>query len=134
MTKLIPIDHDTHLIYKCPDCDIQHWRSLYEVMSGQPMLVCHCGFTGEIERLTQPRFVAKYADKVDKESSNLVTTIDTPDMIKASSIIKAQGFSVDETRLYLNRVIQKHGAQPVTELVRLAIAEATHNESQAECV
>jgi hypothetical protein len=106
------------------------------------MLVCRCGFTGEIERLTQPRFVAKYADKVDKESSNLVTTneffikrkIDTPDMIKASSIIKAQGFSVDETRLYLNRVIQKHGAQPVTELVRLAISEATHNESQAECV
>lgn len=130
MNKLLPTSYDTALIYKCPQCEIEYWKTIKEVTKGQPTLSCNgCGFIGEIELLTQPRFSVKLA-KCIKNIKHAKTNHSVIE--RAESLVKAQGFSNSEAKLYVKNALQKYNIQSVAELVRFSLAEAINEYSKTK--
>lgn len=126
MSKMVPTDHDTQLIYKCPDCECEHWKTLEEVKLPNQVFMCECGYRADMVQISKVTANVKFAGPsiaAGEKSHPLVPAKTISYLDGARETIKAQGYTYREADELVQRAL-KHCPMSQGELIRLALAGA----------
>lgn len=125
---LKPFDHDTQLIYRCPECELEHWKSVKEVTKEHQWLICPCGYEERIQQLFNPRFVAGFTPK--KKGVTNVQIDMTKVISQAIDILCGQGFGRAEAAGLVNFVYSQSD-KTLNGIVRLSLEQAFNEQTEA---
>jgi len=125
-----PYDFDIQLMYKCPDCNLEHWLSLKETQVKGFKIVCDCGHIFSVKTIKGIDIVFETKKPVEIEPEIVESVPEIPkeklvpqDLInKCVPALTNYGFTKKEAEELIKSTYQKNDFTDIGEFLKLCFA------------
>lgn len=130
-TNIKPVDLDLQLIYKCPNCNLEHWLSLQQSQTKGFKVVCDCATIFQVKRIKNIDII--FEEKPKQELVEQQTTVaeeveviekSVPDtlMNQCKPVLKTYGFTDKEASELIKSTYQNYQCEDIGKFVKFCFS------------
>jgi Holliday junction resolvasome RuvABC DNA-binding subunit len=124
--NLKPTDYEISLIYKCPNCRIEHWLSIKEAATKNFKVVCDCDtiFTVKLVKSITVNYVESEPKKeiIAQPVEKVIQRPNVDFVENCAKILVGYGFTKNEAVSLVNKTYESNPSSDISTFIKSCIS------------